>query len=73
MILSKPLPGQNHVSVTMIIRLGAIGEVPQAAYCSNQELRASDNESTDPEQSEKVIDPHISSRCVPLDVSDYTA
>ncbi len=67
MILNKPFPSHHNIAMSVIITLGAILEVPEDAYSSYQELSASNEEGRDPEKSEQMIDPYITSCCIPLD------
>jgi hypothetical protein len=50
-----------------------LSEVPDTCSGCNNELRASCDESRNPEETEKMIDPDISGSLVPLDIRNREA
>ena len=70
MITEEPLDTEGDTMGRLIIGLASMREVPDAACNRDKELRAPNDECTDPEKPEEVIYPYIASRVIPLDVCE---
>ena len=70
MISEDPFKASSQRSFAFVISISTLTKVPYACSSGNDELSAANDERADPEQAEEMIDPHISSGLIPLDVGN---
>ena len=69
MVHKDPFGCHPERSLAFIIRFTSLGEIPHSTSSCNNELGTCYYESANPEQSKQVVNPNISSNCIPLDFS----
>jgi hypothetical protein len=73
MVSEDPSESDLERCLSFVIRATSLSEVPDTCCSCNNELRASSDESRNPEEAEEVVDPDISCSLVPLDIRNREA